>query len=182
MALSFSLTHSAVPGKWITEESTQGYESQGKTPIAGARDRATRRARTAVVPTTEKPTLQGFIAEVAAPVAQVYTDKHNPFQGMPFPRDAVKHSVGEHVRGQAHANGMEPLRSRIHFPHGGASSVQEVLKSCSVPDMAMRCVSQKLRGLPREYLGTRHACGSLKSRHLNFTQPVPVLLLCRHDS
>ena len=55
-------------------------------------------------PETDKPALQSFVGAHAAPGATVYTDEAKAYQGMPFEHEAVKHSVGEYVRGQAHTN------------------------------------------------------------------------------
>ena len=51
-----------------------GRGSVGKTAVVGAKDRTTKQVRARVVPATDGPTLQGFIAENAAPDAQVFTD------------------------------------------------------------------------------------------------------------
>ena len=40
-----------------------------------------------------------------APNAKIYTDESRAYEGLN--REAVRHSVGEYVRGQAHTNGME---------------------------------------------------------------------------
>ena len=84
-----------------------GRGAVGKTAVVGAKDRETKAVAARVVDDTEKPTLQGFIAEHAAPGAKVFTDEAKAYQGMPFEHEAVKHSTSEYVRGQAHINGME---------------------------------------------------------------------------
>ena len=56
---------------------------------------------------TDGPTLQGFVAEHAAVGTTVYTDEARAYEGMSFDHQAVRHSVGEYVRGMAHTNGME---------------------------------------------------------------------------
>ncbi len=88
-----------------------GRGGVGKATVAGVRDRGSKRVSAAVVQNTDKATLQGFVAARTAPGAQVYTDEHRSYQGMPFPHATVKHSVGEYVRDQAHVNGMESFWS-----------------------------------------------------------------------
>ena len=85
----------------------EGRGAVGKTAIVGVKDRATKRVAARVVRSTDKPTLQGFVAEHAAPGATVYSDEAAAYEGLPFPHEAVKHSVGEYVRGMAHTNGLE---------------------------------------------------------------------------
>ena len=84
-----------------------GRGGVGKTIVAGAKDRATGKVSAAVIGNTDKATLQGFVGERAADGATVYTDDHKGYAGMPFEHEAVKHSVSEYVRDQAHTNGIE---------------------------------------------------------------------------
>ena len=84
-----------------------GRGSVGKTAVVGVRDRATGRVNTEVVETTDKPTLQNFVLRHTAQGAMVYTDEATAYVGLPRQHEAVKHSVGEYVRGLAHTNGME---------------------------------------------------------------------------
>ena len=90
-----------------------GRGAVGKTAVVGAKDRATKQVRAQVVETTDKPTLQGFVLEHAAPDATVYTDEASAYEGLPRPHEAVKHSVSEYVRGQVHTNGMESFWSMM---------------------------------------------------------------------
>ncbi len=78
----------------------------GKTAVVGAKDRETNRVSAAVVGNTEARTLRGFVTERVADNATVYTDEHAGYRELPN-HQAVKHSVGEYVRDQAHTNGME---------------------------------------------------------------------------
>ena len=84
----------------------------GKTAVVGIKDRATKRVRAAVVSNTDADTLKGFVAESAAPDAMVYTDGESGYVGLPK-HEAVKHTVGEYVRGQAHTNGIESFWSLL---------------------------------------------------------------------
>ena len=85
----------------------QGRGTVGKTAVVGIKDRETNQVRTEVVDRTDKATLQGFVVDNTSPDAQVYTDEASAYVGIPRPHEAVRHSVGEYVREQAHTNGME---------------------------------------------------------------------------
>ena len=78
----------------------------GKVAVVGAKDRETGKVSAVVVGNTEARTLKGFVTERVADSAPVYTDEHAAYRGLPN-HEAVKHSVGEYVRDQAHTNGME---------------------------------------------------------------------------
>ena len=78
----------------------------GKTPVAGVKDRETGKVSADVVMLTNKPTLDRFVRARIAAGAEVYTDEATVYQDHPN-HTAVRHSVGEYVRGQAHTNGME---------------------------------------------------------------------------
>ena len=88
-----------------------GRGAVGKTAVVGAKDRATKHVRAKVVESTNKPTLQGFVVDHAAPDATVYTDDASAYEGLPFPHETVRHSVSEYVRNQVHTNGMESFWS-----------------------------------------------------------------------
>ena len=79
----------------------------GKVAVAGARDRETGMVSTAVVAHTDAATLQAFVRDSTETTAQVYTDEAAAYVGIPRAHEAVKHSVSEYVRGQAHTNGIE---------------------------------------------------------------------------
>ena len=91
----------------------------GKTIVAGVKDRATGAVSAKAVEYADKPTLQGFIADHAAPDATVYTDDGRAYQGMAFDHDTVNHSAGEYVRGMAHTNGIESFWSMLKRAHKG---------------------------------------------------------------
>ena len=79
----------------------------GKTAVVGAKDRPTNQVKTQVVESTDAPTLQGFVHMETECDTQVYTDEARAYEGLNRPHKAVKHSVGEYVKEQAHTNGME---------------------------------------------------------------------------
>ena len=83
-----------------------GRGTVGKTAVAGVKDRPTGRVSAAVVAGTDRPTVQRFLAKHMEPAAPIFTDEHPVYAGMPN-HQAVRHSVGEFVRDQAHTNGME---------------------------------------------------------------------------
>ncbi len=53
------------------------------------------------------------------PGATVYTDEAAVYEGLPRTHEAVKHSVSEYVRGQAHTNGVESFWSTLKRAHEG---------------------------------------------------------------
>ena len=83
-----------------------GSGTGGKVPVAGVKDRTTGQVSAAVVPLTNKPTLDRFVRNRIQDGAKVYTDEATMYADLPN-HEAVRHSVGEFVRGQAHTNGME---------------------------------------------------------------------------
>ena len=97
----------------------KGRGPVGKTVVAGAKDRATNKVSAAVVDTPDKRTMHRFIAERAAPNAKVYTDDYVVYRGMPFDHEAVRHSTGEYVRGEAHTQGIESFWSVLKRAHKG---------------------------------------------------------------
>ena len=99
-----------------------GRGTVGKTVVVGAKDRKTNAITAAVIKNTDKATLQGFIADHVRDRATVYTDEHNSYQNLQrFAHAAVKHGVGEFVRGQVHTNGIESfwalLKRGYHGTH-----------------------------------------------------------------
>ena len=96
-----------------------GRGAVGKAAVVGVKDRATNRVVARSVPATDKPTLQGFVAEHAAPGAKVFTDDASAYEGLPFDHEAVCHSAGEYVRGMAHTNGVESFWSMLKRGYNG---------------------------------------------------------------
>ena len=72
-----------------------GRGAVDKTAVVEMKDRATNRVTARSVPTTDTPTLQGFVAKHAAPDAKVFTDEASAYEGMPFDHETVNHSAGE---------------------------------------------------------------------------------------
>ncbi|MXZ63427.1 MAG: IS1595 family transposase [Chloroflexi bacterium] len=89
-----------------------GRGAVGKVAVAGVKDRVTRRVSAAVVARTDGPTLKGFVRSRIAQEADVYTDEHGAYRGLPN-HETVAHSVGEYVNGKAHTNGIESFWSML---------------------------------------------------------------------
>ena len=90
-----------------------GRGTVGKSTVIGAKDRKTGKVKAKVVKGTDKATLQGFVLAFALTGAMVYTDDAKVYRGMPFEHEAVKHSVSEYVRNQAHTNGYRELLESV---------------------------------------------------------------------
>ena len=105
--------------KYKSKKLKAGRGTVGKTAVIGAKDRETKKVRAKVVKATDAKTLQKFVIETAATGATVYTDDAAAYKGMPFDHHAVKHSVGEYVRGMAHTNGIESFWSMLKRAHKG---------------------------------------------------------------
>ena len=97
----------------------EGRGAVGKTAVVGAKDRATNQVRATVVESTDKATIHGFVAEHTDPEAMVYSDEAAVYASLPNPHEAVKHSVAEYVRDQAHTNGVESFWSMLKRAHTG---------------------------------------------------------------
>ena len=103
------------------EMADTGRGAAGKTAVVGMKDRKSNKVTARVVEDTDAPTLQGFVADIAAEGARVYTDDAAAYKGMPFDHASVRHSVGEFVSGMAHTNGIESFWSMLKRAHKGTS-------------------------------------------------------------
>lgn len=84
-----------------------GRGGVGKVAVMGILERGGRIVAMPIRQTT-KEVLQGAIGSVVATYSTVYTDEHRSYQDLQgYKHEAVCHSVGEYVRGQAHTNGVE---------------------------------------------------------------------------
>ena len=101
------------------EMADTGRGAVGKTAVVGMKDRDSNKVTARVVDDTDAATLQGFVADHAAPDAKVYTDDAAAYKGMPFEHASVRHSVGEYVRDMAHTNGVESFWSMLKRAHKG---------------------------------------------------------------
>ncbi|MDE0388418.1 MAG: IS1595 family transposase [Rhodospirillales bacterium] len=89
------------------------------TVVAGAKDRETGRVRGRVVPGVDRQTLYGFVDEVAAPDATLYTDEWKSYRGARADHVAVNHSTGTFVKDMAHTNGLESFWSLMKRGYTG---------------------------------------------------------------
>ena len=96
-----------------------GRGTVGKSTIIGAKDRKTNRVKAKVIKGTDAKTLQSFVVAAALTGATVYTDDHKGYYGLPFKHEAVKHSISEYVRNQAHTNGIESFWSMLKRGYHG---------------------------------------------------------------
>ena len=90
----------------------------GKKAVVGMKDRETNQVQAKVVEHTNQETLQGFVNAQIAPGAKVYTDEHGGYIGLEN-HEAVKHSAGEYVNGQAHTNGIESFWAALRRGYYG---------------------------------------------------------------
>ena len=95
-----------------------GRGAIGKTIVAGVKDRETNHVSAAVVESTKRRELQRFVAQRASVAADHFTDELASYRGLPN-HTAVRHSIGEYVRGQAHINGMESFWSGLKRAYYG---------------------------------------------------------------
>ena len=65
--------------------------------------------------------MQGMIKRNVKEGSQVYTDDHRAYIGLDnsYEHEAVKHSVGEYVKGMAHTNGIESVWAVLKRGHNG---------------------------------------------------------------
>ncbi len=92
--------------KHASKKLRAGRGAVGKTPVIGAKDRATNRVSAGAVPFVDKLMVWEFVTWVAEKEAALYTDEAAVYKGFRN-HEAVHHSVGEFVRDQAHTNGLE---------------------------------------------------------------------------
>jgi len=101
------------------EDLPPGRGAVDKTPVVGARDRASGKVSARVVSHVDSLTLHEFIWQRALPGATIYTDDHAGYRGLPFPHEVVKHSLGEYVRDDAHTQGIESFWAMLKRAHKG---------------------------------------------------------------
>ena len=85
-----------------------GRGTVGKTAIVGVKDRASNEVRISAVDSTDKITLQSFVASRTVNGAEIFTDEHKSYEGMPN-HATVRHSIGSYVDGDVHTNGIESV-------------------------------------------------------------------------
>lgn len=73
----------------------------------GVKDRESKQVSAVVLDRTDAKTLQGSVLDRTASATTDYMDESRDYTGLPRAHEAVNHSAGEHVRGDATVNGME---------------------------------------------------------------------------
>ena len=96
-----------------------GRGTIGKVAVVGAKDRETNKVSAQAVRSTDRATLQGFVKKNVEGGANVFTDEHAGYEGIANVHKAVRHSVREYVRGQAHTNGIESFWSMLKRGYHG---------------------------------------------------------------
>jgi len=85
-----------------------GRGTVGKAPVLDIKDRKTGKVRTEAATDTTAATVQEFVQDNTADGVPLYTDTSAVYTGSDVAvHESVNHSVGERVKGQAHANGLE---------------------------------------------------------------------------
>ena len=98
----------------------KGRGTVGKTAVVGVKDRESGNVHAEVVTGANRETLQGIVAKRTKGGAVVFTDEAKAYEGMPNRKHkAVKHSVGEYVKGRAHTNGIESFWASLKRAHMG---------------------------------------------------------------
>lgn len=99
-----------------------GAGTQDKTPVVGIRERDTGKVKAKVTERVSGVLLRGMVAESVEEGAMVYTDQNPSYPGLVkknYRHEAVNHSVGEYIKGQAHTNGVESFWSMLKRGHMG---------------------------------------------------------------
>ena len=97
-----------------------GTGGVGKVAVVGAIQRGGK-VVARPIPNTDEATLMAFVEETVAPTSTIYTDGSSAYRHAheDYTHQAVRHSVGEYVRGQAHTNGIESFWSLLKRAHMG---------------------------------------------------------------
>lgn len=95
--------------------------SEGKSIVAGVRDRSSKQISAAVVERANKETLQGFVLDRTEETATVYTDDGTPYGSLGKKRrhESIDHKAGEYVPGDVTTNGLEGFWSLLKRSYHG---------------------------------------------------------------
>ena len=104
--------------KHTSKKLNAGRGPVGKTAVVRAKDRATNKVSAQVIDETTREALQAFVADRVEEGAKLYTDDALVYRSFSN-QEAVKHSIGEYVRGKAHTNGIESFWSLLKRAHMG---------------------------------------------------------------
>ena len=99
----------------------KGRGAVGKTTVAGVKDRTTNQVSAKTVENADAPTLLRFVAQRTKMGAKVFTDEASGYNWLEvaFDHEAVNHSAGEYVRGNAHTQGIESFWAMLKRGHKG---------------------------------------------------------------
>lgn len=96
-----------------------GRGGVGKQTVIGAVERGGR-VKTQHITRASQTIVHRFICDNVNLDANLFTDYHPSYKGLKnYQHDAVNHSVGEYVRGNAHTNGIESFWSMLKRGHYG---------------------------------------------------------------
>ena len=97
-----------------------GTGGVGKVAVVGAIQRGGK-VVARPIPNTDEATLMAFVEKTVFPQSTIYTDGSSAYRHAhdAYTHAAVRHSVGEYVRGQAHTNGIESFWSMLKRAHMG---------------------------------------------------------------
>lgn len=101
------------------ERRITGTGGKDKAVVVGVLDRATNRITAKVVADSRGATLVPFVTAHTHADTAVFTDEHGAYRRLPRNHEAVRHGVGEYVRGQAHTNGIESFWSLLKRGYHG---------------------------------------------------------------
>ena len=99
-----------------------GAGAQDKVPVVGIRERETGKVKARVTERVSGVLLRGMVQESVEEGAMVYTDQNVSYKGLTkknYKHQAVNHSVGEYIKGQAHTNGVESFWAMLKRGHTG---------------------------------------------------------------
>ena len=95
-----------------------GRGAVGKTAVVAVKDRKSGKVAASVTPSTDGPTLRGFVAHMSVEGAKVYSDEAAAYRELPN-HESVNHGVGKYVDGMAHTNGLESFWSLMKRGYHG---------------------------------------------------------------
>ncbi len=100
--------------KHASKRLNAGRGTAGKMAVVAAKSRDSKQVRGRPVDHVSRRSLHDFIDATIARDAQVYTDEHPVYNGLPnHVHKSVVHSAGEYVRGDAHTQGIESFWSNL---------------------------------------------------------------------
>ena len=95
-----------------------GGGTGGKVAVVAAKDRDSNQVVAEVIESVDAEALTDFVDSNASHDTMVYTDGSTAYRGREN-HEAVKHSVGEYVRGMVHTNGVESFWSMLKRGYHG---------------------------------------------------------------